>query len=275
VTGLRQPGMGWRLLLKVWSVLWITLFARLAHLGELVIRSLFIVLVLYVFTQLWRVTNLAVDVRASTGFSVAQLIWYLAFTEAIALSASLRYEEVDREVRSGDIAYRLGRPMPYPAYHLGAYLGDRLLRFAVGLVMGMLVALVVAGPVGLRPANVLAAVLAAAVGFCADWVWTFTLALLAFWFEDTGGLQLLYRRAVMLLGGMLIPLEAYPDWLADVCRALPFRFIMYEPARLFVSGSLDRLGPLLLSQAAFGLAGLVPLAIVYRRGLRRVSAQGG
>jgi len=51
--------------------------------------------------------------------------------------------------------------------------------------------------------------------------------------------------------------------------------MMYEPARLFVSASPDRLGRVLLWQAVFGLVGLVPLLLVYRRGLVRVSAQGG
>jgi ABC-2 type transport system permease protein len=273
--GLRRPGGVGRVVAKVWGVLWITLVARLAYLGELLIRSLFMVLVLYVFTQLWRATSASIDVQTITGFSVIQMIWYLAFTEAIAMSTSLRYEEVDRDVRSGDIAYRLARPMPYPAFHLGAYLGDRLVRFAITLALGVVVARVVAGPVSLQPLSVLAALLAAVVGFCADWVITFTLALLAFWFEDTSGLQLLYRRAVMLLGGMLVPLEAYPHWLAEVCRALPFRYIMYEPARLFVAPTAQGLADLLLAQLALGAAGLLPLLLVYRRGLRRASAQGG
>jgi ABC-2 type transport system permease protein len=260
---------------KVWGILSITVAARLSYLGEVVIRSLFVAVILFVFTQLWRATTLSVDVQASTGFSVAQLIWYLAFTEAIAMSTSLRQEEVDREVRSGDIAYRLSRPMPYPAFHFGAALGDRLLRFVICLVMGMAVALLVVGPVHLSPASVATALVAAVVGFCADWVWCFAIALLAFWFEDTSGLQLLYRRAVMLLGGMLVPLDAYPHWLARVSRALPFQFIMYAPARLFVSDSPGRLGGVLLAQLGYGAAGLVALAVVYRAGLRRVSAQGG
>jgi ABC-2 type transport system permease protein len=275
VTGLRCPGSGWRLLSKMAGVLGISLSSRLAYVGEILIRSSFLIIILYVFSQLWEATGASVDVHATTGFSVAQLIWYLAFTEAMALSGSFRYEEVDQEVRSGDVAYRLARPMSYPAFHLATHLGDRLLRFGICLVLGVVVALLVAGPVRLAPLAVLAAIVAAVAGFFVDWIWMFTLALLAFWIEDTQGLQLLYRRAVMLLGGMLVPLEAYPDWLARITRALPFRLLMYEPARLFVAPSGDGLGRLLLAQALFALAGLLPLLLVYRAALRRLSAQGG
>ncbi len=272
---IRRPGGPWRLAGKVLGILGITVRARLAYLGQLVVRSLFLVVILFVFTQLWRATSAASDLKASTGFTLAQLIWYLVFTEAIAMSTGLGLGEVDREVRSGDIAYRLARPLPYPMFHLGAALGERLLRFVICLVLGALVALVVVGPIRLSPASVAAALAAAVLAFVVDWLWCFGLALLAFWFEDTSGVQLLYRRAVMLLGGMLVPLEAYPRWLAAVAGALPFKLVMYGPARLFVASSPAGLGRLLAAQLAFGAAGAVAVALVYRTGLRRVSAQGG
>jgi ABC-2 type transport system permease protein len=275
VSELRAAGPWWRIFGKMAGVLAITLAARLSYVGDFLLRSSFLILILFVFSQLWASVGASIDVKATTGYAVPQLIWYLAFTEAIATSGGLRKEDVDREVRSGDIAYRLARPFPYPAFHFAADLGERLLRFFVGLGLGVVVALLVAGPVALRPAAVGGAVAAAVVGFAADWIWCFTLALLAFWFEDTTGIQLLYRRAVMLLGGMLVPIEAYPEWLARIARALPFRHLMYGPARLFVAPSAAGLGGLLQAQVAYGLAGLLPLLLVYRLGLRRASAQGG
>src|SRR3712207_4503548 len=123
---LRKPGGTLALLAKTWAVLRITIASRFAYLGELFVRSLFLVLILFIFTQLWQATGRSQDVVALTGFGVAQLIWYLAFTEAIMTSApSASEQEVDREVRSGDLAYRLARPLPYPLYHLGAQVGER------------------------------------------------------------------------------------------------------------------------------------------------------
>jgi ABC-2 type transport system permease protein len=272
---IRRPGGPWRLAGKVLGILGITVRARLAYLGEMVVRSLFLVVILFVFAQLWRATTASSDLKASTGFTLGQLIWYLVFTEAIAMSTGLRLGEVDQEVRSGDIAYRLARPLPYPMFHLGAALGERLLRFLVCLILGTVVAVAVVGPIHLAPASVAAALASAVVAFCVDWVWSFALALLAFWFEDTSGVQLLYRRAVMLLGGMLVPLDAYPHWLAVVARALPFKLVMYAPARLFVASTPAGLGRLLAAQLAFGAVGALAVAVVYRAGLRRVSAQGG
>ncbi|HEY0734867.1 MAG TPA: ABC-2 family transporter protein [Herpetosiphonaceae bacterium] len=271
----RSGGLG-ALLSKTIAVLRITIAARLAYIGEILIRTSFLVMVLYIFTQLWRTTNGSQDVVALTGFEIPQLIWYLAFTEAIIMSAvALGENDVDREVRSGDIAYRLARPLPYPLYHLGAALGERLLRFVLNLIVGALVALIVVGPIPLAPLSLLAAFSAALLGFVVDWIWTFTISLLSFWVEDTMGLHLLYRRAQMLLGGMLIPLSAYPEWLGNITRLLPFQYLVYQPARLFVETTVTGWFNLMATLALIGLVSLLPMLAIYHLGLRRVSAQGG
>lgn len=268
---LRRPGGPLVALGKTWSVLHITLASRFAYVGELLVRSIFIVLIIFIFTQLWRATGQV----ERTGFSLIQLIWYLAFTEAIMTSVNAGAGEVDREVRSGDLAYRLARPLAYPLYHLGAALGERLLRFGLNLLVGVVVALLVVGPLAVGPLAIVLALSAALVGFIADWTWSMTISLLSFWFEDTFGLHLLYRRALMILGGMLIPLDAYPDWLASIARALPFQYLVYAPARLFVQPDVGYWLEVMAAIVILTIAGCVPLLLVYHLGLRQVSAQGG
>ncbi len=269
--GVRTPGGLPATIGKTWGVLRITLRSRFAYLGELVVRSFFIVLIMFTFTQLWRATGQV----SKTGFTLAQLIWYLAFTEAIMTSSDTGGGEVDREVRSGEIAYRLARPLPYPLYHFGAALGERLLRFSLNLIVGVLVALVVVGPMPIGPLALLLSLSAALLAVCADWVWSFSISLLSFWFEDTFGIHLLYRRALMILGGMLIPLEAYPAWLERIARPLPFHYLVYAPARLFVRPDVAFWGEAAIALGLVIAVGLMPLLLLYRLGLRQVSAQGG
>lgn len=268
---LRRPGGLGQTASKTWSVLWITLRSRFAYAGELLVRSIFIVFILFIFTQLWRATGQS----DRTGFTLVQLIWYLAFTEAIMTSTSLGASEVDQEVRSGDLAYRLARPLPYPLYHLGAALGERLLRFTLNLVVGVVVALLVVGPLAITPLALVLALSITLLSFLADWTWDMTISLLSFWVEDTFGIRLLYRRALMILGGMLIPLEAYPTWLRQIAEALPFQYLVYAPARLFVRPDLDFWLQAAGALALVGAIGAAALTLVYHLGLRQVSAQGG
>ncbi len=54
----------------------------------------------------------------------------------------------------------------------------------------------------------------------------------AFWLRDAGSAWFLYQKLLFIMGGMLIPLEALPDWLHRVALVLPFRAMSYAPARL-------------------------------------------
>src|SRR5438105_11372321 len=78
--------------------------------GELIGRVLFFVVVLGVFSSLWRAA-------AEAGMSVAgdpkALVWYLAMTEWILLSTPVVHVEIQEAVRRGDVICQLGRPVSY------------------------------------------------------------------------------------------------------------------------------------------------------------------
>src|SRR2546425_407288 len=71
--------------------------------------------------------------------------------------------------------------------------------------------------------------------FMIDFLGYFIVGLCAFWLESTIGLALLYSRLTMLLGGMLMPLEVFPQRVQPVLRWLPFATVVYGPARMFVA----------------------------------------
>jgi ABC-2 type transport system permease protein len=114
-----------------------------------------------------------------------------------------------------------------------------------------------------------------ALGLLVDFGASIAIGLCAFWVEDTQPLTLLYDRAVMLLGGMLLPLELFPERVAAPLALLPFQLLLYAPARMVVSGDSSPLGAT-LAQLAVTLAlvaGMVRL--VHGRAVRRLHANGG
>jgi ABC-2 type transport system permease protein len=253
----------------------VTLATQGAYRSEMLLRTLFLALILYIFVQLWSVTYEALGRQSVAGFSVAQMIWYLMVTESILISRPRMTLEIDGEVRAGDIAYQLIRPYDYVLFRLARYLAERLLRLLICLAAGTALALLYVGPVPLGPAGLAAALLVLALGMLIDFAGSIAIGLCAFWVEDTQPLTLLYDRAIMLLGGLLLPLELFPGWLADPLARLPFQLLLYAPARLAVSGDLTPL-PGALVQLALTLvavAGLVRL--VQARALRRLHANGG
>ncbi len=245
------------------------------YLGELVTRFLFLGIILYVFLQLWRVTYAETGAQRLGGLTLPQMLWYLAMTESLTTSAPRISTEVDQDVRTGGLAVQLIRPMSYPQYRLWAALGERAIRLPMNILASALIVLVFVGPIPFSLSGLFMFLLSLPFALVLHFQGMFLIGLGAFWLEDTSGLQLIYSRVTMILGGLLIPLELFPDSVQPLLRALPFSGMVYGPARLFVQPDWAFLGDLLVRQGiAILIFGLL-IALTYRAAIKRINANGG
>jgi ABC-2 type transport system permease protein len=79
----------------------------------------------------------------------------------------------------------------------------------------------------------------------------------------------------MILGGMLIPLELFPEGWQPILKILPFSSMVYGPAHLFVQPDPAFLADLLVRQAAAIVVFALLIAVVYRAAIKRINANGG
>jgi viologen exporter family transport system permease protein len=117
--------------------------------------------------------------------------------------------------------------------------------------------------------------LVAFLAFCIDFVAYFSIGLLAFWTEETTSFSLIFSRLTLVLGGVLAPLEIFPQPLRSIAQVLPFSTILYGPARTLVHFELDRFGWLLVQQALTLAVGSLVLAAIYQVAIKRVNINGG
>jgi ABC-2 type transport system permease protein len=250
--------------------------SNLAYLSELASRMIFLAIILFVFAQLWRVTYSQSGQTELGGLTIAQMLWYLAMTEAITMSGNTGgANDIDQDVRTGTLAVQLIRPISYPLYRLSLNLGERLTRCLLNALVGMVIVLVLVGPISLTLLGPALFLLSLPFAFTLDFLGVFLIGMAAFWLEDTSGLLLIYRRTTMILGGMLIPLQLFPESWQPVLRLLPFSSIVYGPAHLLIQPSLADFGRLLVQQG-IGIAVMGTLcALVFRIAVRRINGNGG
>ena len=251
----------------------INLLNNLAYIGELMYRSIFMVLILYVFVQLWRVTYGVGGTERISGLSLSDTVWYLVMTETIILSKIRIAGKIAEEVKDGSLAYTVGRPYSYLLYHFFYGIGDTLLRIAINFVAGSILVALLVGPMPATnlPAVLVAVLLAIILDFCISGL----IGLLAFFTEDVDSFTIIYQKILFILGGMLIPLDFLPGWLRDISLVLPFNYAIYAPAKLFVQfdGShwLSTVAAQLVWIGVFATA----LNLMFRWGMLRVSINGG
>src|SRR5689334_4747402 len=107
----------WRLVLwKYAAVLRVSVANNLAYMMEIFFRALMLIVLVFILSQLWKTTFALHKEKVLSGFSISDMVWYLIGAEAIALSLPTLTRRIDQEVRSGQLAYLLGRPCSYVLY---------------------------------------------------------------------------------------------------------------------------------------------------------------
>jgi len=228
-----------------------------------------------VFMALWSAAFQVGAKSAISGYTYRAMIWYLVMTETIVLSTSRIFMEISDSVKAGDLAYRLVRPISYPFIQVAQSLGNAAPRFAVNLLAGFLVVGLALRTIEGSVEGFSAFLLLAFLGLLLDSLVAVLIGLAAFWIEDVTPVSWIYQKLLFTAGGMLFPLELFPGWLQRVVEYLPFRLIVYAPARAFVAFD----GPFFLNTVLHQILYILLLGGVvmwlWSLARRRLVVQGG
>jgi ABC-2 type transport system permease protein len=212
------------------------------------------------------------------GYDSQAAVTYTWITQAmIMVCANWGWWDVEETIRTGDVISDLAKPFSYLGFWLARDLGRAayfvFLRAAPILFVGQLL-------YGLHWPSSFGAWLAFGVGMALAVVvsfgWRFLLNVSAFWTTDARGLGAIALAASLFLGGFVVPIRYFPDWLQPVALALPFASITQTPADLFVERiqGADIIGPIVL-QLVWAIVLLAAAQLATLLAIRRVVVQGG
>ena len=259
---------------KYFAVFKINLLNSIAYPAELVTRSAMILLFMWIFYQLWRITFTAAGSDIISGLSLRDTMWYLLLAETLELGRPRLARVISEQVKDGSIAYLLNKPYNFLLYQLSCGLGESLPRMGMLFVLGGALVWAMAG----RPPDLLnwpLALLALTGAWLLHFCVNALIGLSAFSVEEVAPFEWIYQKLVFILGGMLIPLDFYPAWLQTISKSLPFAYMMYGPARLFVRPDIQLFMQILIGQLLWlALLGCI-LTLVFSRGTKKLAINGG
>ena len=209
----------------------------LAYIFDIIGSSAFIAIIIFVFINLWSV--IYADRTLVFGLTLPMMIWYLVFTETMVTSTGKLVQEIGEEVKKGEIANYLNKPYHYLAYKYSKTLGSTIFSFLITLAIAGTIAFIFVGPIQINPMHIPFIAIAALLGLAIYFIMSALLGIFAFWIEDAKAIEFIYSKILFTIGGMLAPLEIWPQFIADVSKLLPFSLTAYYPAKLFVAFSFD------------------------------------
>ncbi len=246
---------------------------QFVYLPSFLVRNVFFLIILFIFYSLWRVVY--GDANTIAGFTMVQTLWYLTFTEAIELSQTRIFNPISQEVKDGTIAYSIARPYSYVLYWICRGMGENLVKVVPLLLEGFLIATIMVGPLPGYLSALPFGLLVIAGGILVGTTLQAIIGLLAFWFEEVMPFWWIIQKLIFVIGGLFIPIDFYPDWLARIARATPFAFAAYWPASTWVAFSRERflitIGGQVFYLALFALVA----ALLFRAAVRKLHIQGG
>jgi ABC-2 type transport system permease protein len=239
--------------------------------GELYARVAFFAVILGVFSSLWRAV-------AETGMPLAAdpkaLVWYLAATEWILLSAPPIHIDIQEAIRRGDVAYRLSRPVSFVMAEFAASLGLLAVRAPVLGLTAFACAFAFTGwtPPVSTFVRIVPFGFAASALITALYLW---IGLLAFWLQDVSPVYWVWQKLMFILGGLMLPLELYPAFVQRGAAFTPFPTLLAGPASFVLPNHVITPGALAANLVFWSCATAFAVAWVFRRAAIGLTINGG
>lgn len=269
-------GQGWRKYLKVFSLGWQQeMEYRVNNLFESVV-GLISFLVLYF---LWQAIYRGNHGDPIAGLTLPQMLTYLLLAKFWGWIIDPGWE-IDTlfpdDIRNGGLNRLLTRPISDRLCRFCHFLSHRVMY---GVMRVIPVALVVCflPQVFSLTANPQWWFLPVAclLAFILQFIFSYTIALLTFWWLEIWGILFLKRLVVSFLAGAWLPLSMLPEKIAAVFLTLPFQFMLYFPIQIALGKvkSQEIIHGILL-QLIWIVVFIAASGFLWKKGLKRYTAVG-
>ncbi|WP_433443396.1 ABC transporter permease [Nonomuraea sp. CA-141351] len=242
----------------------------LAYRSNIIMTCVTLVAQVFLLRMIW--SSVYGSRPSAAGLSLEALLSYLTLANLQAFATqTLVSRIIHQRIRTGMVFFDLARPVGYlrqmAAFQVGNTLGGLLLLAPVIPVVLLVGSITV-------PVNGAGYVITLVLGYVIAVQLALLISLAGFWTMEIGAISLLYRLVSQFFAGTMVPLAFFPGFLGVLAEMLPFKYMGYVPAAIYVGHISDISGPVLVELAWIaGLSGL--LALTWSRAHRRVVIQGG
>ncbi|MGN9783843.1 ABC transporter permease [Nonomuraea sp. ZG12] len=242
----------------------------LAYRSDIIMTCVTLVAQVFLLRMIW--TSVYGSRTAAAGLTLEALLACLTLANLQSFATqTVVSRTIHHRIRTGMVFFDLARPVGYlrqmAAFQVGNTWGGLLLLAPVIPVVLLVGSITV-------PVNGVGYVITLVLGYVIAVQLALLVSLIGFWTMETGAVSLLYRLVSQFFAGTMVPLTFFPGLLGTVAEILPFKYLGYVPAAVYIGHIPDVSGPVAMELAWIaGLWGL--LVLTWFRARRRVVIQGG
>lgn len=270
-------GATWRKYYRVWRV---SLAERMTYRADFLLGTFLRMLPMVTTILLWQAIYQGSGKSELAGFKYREMIAYLLLVHISRMFSSMPglAAGIAREVREGTLKKYLIQPLDLLGY-LISYRAAHKMTYIVtaALPYGIIFFLCRSFFDGFPSAPVMAAYLLSLIlSFLIGFYFEAAVGMVAFWILDVTSVLYIVMTLNYFISGQMLPIDLLPQPWAGLLKAMPFQFMAYFPAVVFlgkVQGG-DLIWGLGL-EAFWALFFALLSKYLYKRGLRHYGAYGG
>lgn len=265
---------------KYTKILRISLVERMVYRADFMISTVFRFLPLVTTLLLWQAVYASSGQEELAGYTHSQMVAYLLLVQISRMFSSMPglAGGIARDIRDGNLKKYLLQPIDMVAYLLSYRIAHKIAYIVTSALPYALLFFLCRDYFDGLPdvVTLLGYVAALLLGFVLGFFFETMIGMVGFWFLEVTSFLYIINTLNFFVSGHMFPLDLLPPFWADLLRALPFQYLAYFPAQVFlgkVSGNALWQG--LAMEVAWALLFIVLTRWFYRLGLKRYSAYGG
>jgi ABC-2 type transport system permease protein len=278
---LRIPGRGPVATTKKYSKIFLaSVKERMAYRGDFLLGTVLRFLPMVTTILLWKAVYEGSKEKTQAGFTYSEMIAYLLLTHISRMFSSMPglAGGIAKDIREGTLKRYLIQPVDLIGYlisyrvaHKVAYIVTSFLPYA--MLFFLCRSYFDRFPdLGTLCVYLLSLVMAFLVGFFFE----VCVGMVGFWFLEVTSLLYIVMTMNFFISGQMLPLNLLPEPWFTILKWLPFQYMAYFPAVVFL-GKLQGWDLVwgLVGEAAWAVIFLFLARFLYKRGLKRYGAYGG
>lgn len=261
---------------KYFYILKMQVMSNIQYIMDAVFGFVSYAIIIFIYLNLWGYIYSDPN-ELINGYTMKQMIWYVAMTEILWMSLGGRNlcKKIVREVKNGEIVYKINKPYSYIGYCIFNHLGDFIIKFIVYIILGFtLVYIFLGGLPNISFISIALVLLSSVLATLISMLLIISIGLLSFFMEDSTPFYWIYSKFILVIG-TLFPIEFFPEIVRPIIRFSPIYVVSYGPAKLLVDFSYSYALNILIEQVIYVCIGLLLCTFVYRRGVKKINVNGG
>ena len=222
-----------------------------------------------VFNALW---DYIIKDGSLVGYTREELIVYIILTEFVIYSSNRCYKEIANTIKNGEVAVMLSKPINYVCYIL-AEQSTAIIRIGVNIIVSIIMILLLGNGIQFSILGIVLCIISMMFSIILNILLEVIIGLSAFYMEENRSIALVIQKMQFLL--VFVPIEFYDGIFQKILACLPITYSIYPPGKLLVHPDLGLGIKLISMQIIVLLLSIFTVAIMYKKGVKKINVNGG